>query len=245
MAQISRPFQIAALALVLFVAVWFVALHGHSSTSGSGSSAPSTPPHSAAAQAQKAAAPTPVYHGAAPGVSGLTRAIDKAHGAVATSQQNAKQRRKVRSGIQLHVLDDASPDASRTVRAGRLRGQIKGAGCPGHDRQARYELAEQPYELRVPRPPARSRSRAQARKGRRPPLLEPEGRRRRRRARRSEVACRGPRIRQGRGRRSRQGLQGRHRQGRRRAWKRPSAPLPHTGRSPEVCRSTARRRCSS
>jgi hypothetical protein len=91
MAQISRPFQIAALALVLFVAVWFVALHGHSSTSGSGSPAPSTPPPSAAAQAQKAAAPSPVYHGAAPGVSGLTRAIDKAHGAVATSQQNAKQ----------------------------------------------------------------------------------------------------------------------------------------------------------
>jgi hypothetical protein len=39
----------------------------------------------------KAATPTPIYHGPAPGVEGLTRAIAKAHGAVATSQQNAQQ----------------------------------------------------------------------------------------------------------------------------------------------------------
>jgi hypothetical protein len=96
MTQISRPFQIALLALGLFVAVWFVALRGHSASSG-GSGSPSsaqagkggTP--SPAAQAQSAAAPTPVYHGAAPGVEGLTRAIAKAHEAVAGSQQQAKQ----------------------------------------------------------------------------------------------------------------------------------------------------------
>lgn len=86
MTQISRPFQIALLALGLFVAVWFVALRGHSTggsgSSGSGSSAPATP---------SAAAPTPVYHGSAPGVGGLTRAISKAHGAVAQSQSDAKR----------------------------------------------------------------------------------------------------------------------------------------------------------
>jgi hypothetical protein len=94
MAQISRPFQIALVAFGLLVAVWFFALHGHSSTSGSGSTpaAPATPAApSAAAQAEKAAAPSGAYHGSAPGVAGLTRAIEKAHGAVATSQQNAKQ----------------------------------------------------------------------------------------------------------------------------------------------------------
>ncbi len=111
MAQISRPFQIALIAVGLLVAVWFVALRGHSpSTSGSpaGSSAASAPapaatahanpatarsapPQSAAGEEKAAAAPTPIYHGAAPGVEGLTRAIDKAHGAVATSQQDAKQ----------------------------------------------------------------------------------------------------------------------------------------------------------
>jgi hypothetical protein len=86
MAQLSRPYQIAFVAMAFLVLVWFVALRGHSSSSSSSASAPA----SAASQA-KAAAPTPVYHGAAPGVEGLTRAIAKAHGAVATSQQNAKE----------------------------------------------------------------------------------------------------------------------------------------------------------
>jgi hypothetical protein len=91
MTQISRPFQIALLAMGLFVAVWFVALRGHSaSTNSSSSPAPASAP-SPSSQAAKAAAPSSVYHGAAPGVEGLTRAIAKAHGAVATSQQNAKQ----------------------------------------------------------------------------------------------------------------------------------------------------------
>jgi hypothetical protein len=94
MTQLSRPFQIALVALALFVLVWFAALHGRASSSGGGSgsspsasSAPATP--SSAAQAKAAAAPTHVYHGAAPGVEGLTRAIDKAHGAVAQSQREA------------------------------------------------------------------------------------------------------------------------------------------------------------
>lgn len=103
MSQISRPFQIALLAMGLFVAVWFVALRGHTpAPSGQGSSAPAPATASAAAsapasassgggQAEKSAAPTSVYGGSAPGVAGLSRAIAKAHGAVAESQQNAKQ----------------------------------------------------------------------------------------------------------------------------------------------------------
>jgi hypothetical protein len=87
MAQLSRPYQIAFVAMAFLVLVWFVALRGHSSSSSSSASAPAP---TAASQA-KAAAPSPVYHGPAPGVEGLTRAIAKAHGAVATSQQNAKQ----------------------------------------------------------------------------------------------------------------------------------------------------------
>jgi hypothetical protein len=96
MAQLSRPYQIALGALVLLALVWFVALRGHS-TSSSPTPAASAPSSagapaagsSAAAQAKAAAAPTPIYHGAAPGVEGLTRAIDKAHEAVATSQRQA------------------------------------------------------------------------------------------------------------------------------------------------------------
>jgi hypothetical protein len=99
MAQISRPFQIAFLAVVLLAGVWLFALRGHSaSTSGSGASAvapaPAKPVQSPAGNSSaggNAAAPSTVYKGAAPGVGGLTRAIAKAHGAVATSQQNAKE----------------------------------------------------------------------------------------------------------------------------------------------------------
>jgi hypothetical protein len=95
MTQLSRPYQIALLALGLLVIVWFVALRGHSaatSTGGAGSSpAASTPAPTAASEAKAAAAPTHVYTGPVPGLTGLTRAIAKAHGAVANSQQNAKQ----------------------------------------------------------------------------------------------------------------------------------------------------------
>lgn len=116
MAQLSRPYQIVLGVLVLFAAVWFIALRGSSTnTSGSGSSAAASAPatatpastaSTAAAEAKAAAAPTPIYHGAAPGVEGLTRAINKAHGAVATSQQNAKQ------------LEEKSAQASDQTAAG-------------------------------------------------------------------------------------------------------------------------------
>jgi hypothetical protein len=86
MTQISRPFQIALLAVGVLMAVWFVALRGHS-----GSSTPASSGSPAAATSTPPGAPSSVYHGSAPGVEGLTRAIAKAHGAVATSQQNAKQ----------------------------------------------------------------------------------------------------------------------------------------------------------
>jgi hypothetical protein len=86
MAQVSRPFQVLLVVFALFVAVWFVALRGHSRGSGASSSAPSS-----VASAPKPKTPSSVYTGPAPGVSGLTRAIAKAHGAVKASQQSAKQ----------------------------------------------------------------------------------------------------------------------------------------------------------
>ena len=89
MAQISRPFQIALVAMGVLVAVWFVALRGHSS--GSNSSGGSSQGHSQPVPAvAKPGAASPIYHGSAPGVEGLTRAIAKAHGAVAVSERNAQ-----------------------------------------------------------------------------------------------------------------------------------------------------------
>jgi hypothetical protein len=66
MSHVSRPVLIALLAAVAFVGVWFVALRPH----GDGSAA-STP--------------------SAPGVGGLKRAIDKAHGVVDQSNRAAGQ----------------------------------------------------------------------------------------------------------------------------------------------------------
>ncbi len=108
MAQLSRPYQIALAAVALLGVVWAVALRAHgpgsspsepapaktattaagssSGASASGSSASPSP----AAEARSAVAPTQVYHGSAPGVEGLTRAIAKAHGAVAASQRNVQ-----------------------------------------------------------------------------------------------------------------------------------------------------------
>lgn len=93
MAQLSRPYQIALAVLALFGLVWVVALRGHAQAQHESTGtvpAPASAP-SARAQEKAAGAPTPIYHGAAPGVEGLTRAIAKAHGAVATSQRNAQE----------------------------------------------------------------------------------------------------------------------------------------------------------
>ena len=88
MAQLSRPYQIALVALALLAAVWLLALRGHSS-GGSGKSAATPAPHPA--QSSSPGAPYTPYKGSAPGVAGLTRAIQKAKGAVAQSEGNAKQ----------------------------------------------------------------------------------------------------------------------------------------------------------
>jgi len=95
MAQLSRPYQLGLLGIVILAAAWLVLLQGHSaSTPSSASSAvpsvqtvtvtPASPAKHAPATGSK------IYHGPAPGVGGLTNAIAKAQGAVSTSQQNAK-----------------------------------------------------------------------------------------------------------------------------------------------------------
>jgi len=90
MAQISRPIQIAFVAVLLVAGVALFALKGGSSSTSTGAGSPAPAPASKpSSPASKSSAkdnlPT------APGVAGLTRAIEKAHGAVATSQQNARQ----------------------------------------------------------------------------------------------------------------------------------------------------------
>ncbi|HEY1450877.1 MAG TPA: hypothetical protein VGF47_07980 [Solirubrobacteraceae bacterium] len=99
MPQLSRPFQIVLVVFVLFAALWFAVLRGHSASSESSSPSSSAATTSAGAKqttpssanAGSPASKGSVYHGSAPGVEGLSRAIQKARGAVAQSQQNANQ----------------------------------------------------------------------------------------------------------------------------------------------------------
>ncbi|HEX4838205.1 MAG TPA: hypothetical protein VFV03_06760 [Solirubrobacteraceae bacterium] len=119
MAQVSRPFQVALGAVVVLALVWMMALRGH--VANPSEPAPSSPSASVSASsaARAPAAPTPVYHGAAPGVEGLTRAIAKAHGAVALSQRNAGQ------------LQRKSDEASNESRAGATSGAATSESSAG------------------------------------------------------------------------------------------------------------------
>jgi hypothetical protein len=104
MDQISRPFQIALVAVCLFAGVWFFALRGHSSTTSGATTTPVTtasapaaskPASSSATSSSSTAAVTAkakaeakaghIYHGPVPGLEGLTRDIARAHGAVAAT----------------------------------------------------------------------------------------------------------------------------------------------------------------
>jgi hypothetical protein len=82
MAQLSRPFQIALGAVLLFAVVWFVALNGHGSSSGSTPVA-STPAPTAASTPSANPAPGSTH------IEGMTRAVAHAHEAVAASQRAA------------------------------------------------------------------------------------------------------------------------------------------------------------
>jgi hypothetical protein len=114
MMQLSRPFQIVLVAFCLFAAVWFFALRSHSSsTSGGGSSASSSPAASSTSSpAAQPTSPGTPYHGSAPGVAGLTRAIEKAQGAVNQSEHNAKQLREKEQAAAASATPGSSAAAS-------------------------------------------------------------------------------------------------------------------------------------
>jgi hypothetical protein len=113
MAQISRPFQIALAAMGVLVAVWFFALRGHSSGSSSSGGSPQAQSQPTPTAAKPGAA-SPVYHGSAPGVEGLTRAIAKAHGAVAASERSAQslQAQSARASSSTSATASAATTAS-------------------------------------------------------------------------------------------------------------------------------------
>jgi hypothetical protein len=119
---------------VLFGLIWVVALHGHSSNPSE--PAPATPPASTpaptstpasqtstpasqtsppASQPRTPGSPSTVYHGAAPGVEGLTHDVAKAHEAVKTSEANAQQ-------LQSKSRETSSESQPATAKGGAKAG---------------------------------------------------------------------------------------------------------------------------
>lgn len=130
MTQLSRPYQVGLAVICLLAAVWFVALRGHS---GTGASSTTASQRAASVPAPKAT-PTAPYHGSAPGVAGLTRAIEKARGAVAQSERNAKQleRKSAEASSSTSISGGTSAPArasagSRAARAGSSSAVGRGA----------------------------------------------------------------------------------------------------------------------
>jgi hypothetical protein len=142
MTQISRPFQIALAVLVLFVAVWFLALRGHSSSGSSTeslapavSSASSSSPSSSAvsANASTSSSSTPgsgskaaqhkAHHASAPAAGGLKHAIVNAQGAVkhsehkASATQAAKASPKPATAAKSTSAKAAKPHAAAPAKA--------------------------------------------------------------------------------------------------------------------------------
>ena len=122
--QLSRPLQIALAAVFLFAAVWFLALRAHSvSPGGSGSSAGTPAPPAAGAAEKTAASPTPIYKGPVPGVAGVSRAIDKAHGAGSSVASNGSPAGATAPGG-APARSSAAPARQALVEGALRRGEI-------------------------------------------------------------------------------------------------------------------------
>jgi hypothetical protein len=113
MAQLSRPFQVMIAGVLVLAVVWVVALRGHSSSPSSSVTVPTTvtPPAQKAPDATK-------HHSSAPGVAGLEKAVEKAHGAVKTSEANAQQlEKKSAEASSPSSSPSSAPSASHTSSA--------------------------------------------------------------------------------------------------------------------------------
>ncbi len=126
MAQLSRPFQIALLALGVFVLAWFAVLHrpGGASTGSSSPSVSSSAGSSSASASgsSPAGGSSSVYHGSAPGVEGLSKDINKAHGAVAASEHNAQALQSKSAQASGEAAGGGTPSAASHRPAGAHTG---------------------------------------------------------------------------------------------------------------------------
>ena len=108
MAHLSRPFQVVIVVFVLFVgayAAWFLVLRGPATSTPTPVATSPTP--APRIHTLKTPESGKVYHGAAPGLEGLTRDVAKAHGAVAAAQASGEH--------ELSKAASAAPGAASTA----------------------------------------------------------------------------------------------------------------------------------
>jgi hypothetical protein len=123
MAQISRPFQIALvalLALAMLMATWFMVLHRSTGTTSGGGSSPSVAssagslPSHAATHAASGAGSGRVYHGPVPGLEGLTRDIKRAHEAAGKEERGVGYAEKHAGEIRGSTASAAAGSSAKT-----------------------------------------------------------------------------------------------------------------------------------
>jgi hypothetical protein len=117
MAQLSRPYQVVLLLVAVLALAWFAVLRTHASPSGGGSS--SSPTSSSVSTTPKAGEtrhnegkPSSVYHGAAPGLQGLSKDINRAHEAVRVSEAQAG---KAEAAAGSQAAQTAAPTSSAST----------------------------------------------------------------------------------------------------------------------------------
>jgi hypothetical protein len=144
MTHVSRPFQIGLAAVAVLAAVWLVALRGHSGSSGSGSS-PAVAQQQAPQPSKPAPASSTPYSGSAPGIAGLTHAIEKARGAVALSERNAHQLQQQSDQASRSSADAATPaGTSSAAKASATGSATKPAAAHSSATKTRAPAAPRP-----------------------------------------------------------------------------------------------------
>lgn len=127
--QVSRPMQIALVAVVLLAGIWFTVLRPKADT---GSPAP------------VAVQPAPV----APGVKGLTSAVDKAKGAAATSDAaNARIQAAIGAGSAAASATPSATKAAPATSAAKAKAVAPGKKAAAPVKKAAAKTADDPSHV--------------------------------------------------------------------------------------------------
>jgi hypothetical protein len=167
MAQLSRPYQVVLALVAVLALAWFVVLRAHTSAGNSPSSASTTsastkaspsPPKAGAIERDEGK-PTAVYHGAAPGLQGLSKDIRRAHATVGASEVEAKNAEAGRAVADPAKAAQTAPSTAGTTTANAVRASTHHAAV--HHTAVVHRAAKAWHASKAadrPGPPSRSRA---------------------------------------------------------------------------------------